>query len=223
MPARRATKGKRIPSGRGGWRPGAGRPKGVTREPHRPRPSHSPEHPVHIKLRVASDVPSLRRKRALEWIRESIKLAHTEHFRILHFSVMPDHLHLLVEADNKRYLSRGMQGLKVRLSRRLNSVFDRAGTFFRERYEAHPVTSAPMMRQTLAFVLANFRRHAARRKPASWIDPYSSAAEFLGRVEPEVVAAARTRLARAANRQAGKVDLRAVPERPSAWPTRKKD
>jgi putative transposase len=40
--------------------------------------------------------------------------------RLVEFTVLSNHLHLIVEADNSTELSRGMQGLCVRLARALN-------------------------------------------------------------------------------------------------------
>jgi len=36
-------------------------------------------------------------------------------FRVVHFSVQGDHVHLIVEADDNRSLSHGMQSLAVRI------------------------------------------------------------------------------------------------------------
>jgi REP element-mobilizing transposase RayT len=55
-------------------------------------------------------------------------------FRVIHFSIQPDHLHLVVEATSKQALTRGMQGLASRLARRINRTLRRRGCVFRERY-----------------------------------------------------------------------------------------
>ena len=48
-------------------------------------------------------------------------------------------MHLIAEANDKASLSRGMQGLAVRLARRLNKRLGRRGTVFKERYHARLV------------------------------------------------------------------------------------
>src|SRR5690242_17078430 len=41
---------------------------------------------------------------------------------LVHFSVQSNHLHLIVEAADQSALSRAMQGLAIRLARRMNSA-----------------------------------------------------------------------------------------------------
>jgi hypothetical protein len=104
-------------TGRGGYRAGAGRPRipehKRTFVAHRRRPSLPNKTPVHVTLRLVEGLPSLRRIRTVRWIRRCIQLAHKERFGVVQFSVMKNHLHLIVEAQDKRALSRGMQGLTV--------------------------------------------------------------------------------------------------------------
>lgn len=138
-------------------------------------------------MRVLPDVPNLRTAVRVRWVRRCIQLAHKEGFRIVHFSVMTNHLHMLVEAEDKRALSRGVQGLKVRLARRLNRLFGRKGTFFSDRYHARAVKTPREARNALSYVLANARRHAAASGhgfPMRWIDPFSSAHDFDGWIGP---------------------------------------
>ncbi len=138
---------------------------------------------MHVVLRVADDVPSLRRPQAVTWIRRCIQLAHRPDFRVCEFSVQDNHLHFIVEADDQKVLSRAMQGLKIRLARRLNALFDRRSTFFTDRYHAQPLTSPQAVRHFLWVVLCNLRKHAAAHGetfPRNWVDPYSSAPTFEG-------------------------------------------
>jgi REP element-mobilizing transposase RayT len=114
-------------------------------------------------------------------IRDCIQQAHTADFRIIHFSVMPDKLHLIVEADSRRALSRGMQGLKIRIARQVNPILKRKGTMFLERYRALIVKSPLDAKQALESVLKAFRfEYPRRRHPKGWIDPFSSAPFFGG-------------------------------------------
>lgn len=43
-------------------------------------------------------------------------------FRLVHYSVQNDHLHLVVEGKDRRALSRGMQGLLTRVAKGLNRI-----------------------------------------------------------------------------------------------------
>jgi REP element-mobilizing transposase RayT len=99
-------------------------------------------------------------------------------FRVVHFSVQHDHLHLIVEASSKRALSRGMQGLAIRIARRLNQLVNRSGKVWADRFFARALTSPRSVRNALVYVLNNFRKHRARG--AARIDPYSSAPYFDG-------------------------------------------
>src|SRR5207244_5409220 len=85
--------------------------------PHRTRPVHVPTHPVHVTLRSTSAVRCLRSARAFPAVRRALAVASHAGFRILHFSVQDDHLHLIVEADDRRALGRGLRGVTIRVAR----------------------------------------------------------------------------------------------------------
>ena len=178
----------RRPCGLGGWRPGAGRPRGRTRVAHRQRDRFAARFPVHVTLRVVEGLPSLRRRGALRVVQRAIEAGgHRTSFRVVHFVVLSNHLHLLVEASGMEALARGMQGLEVRLARRLNRFLERSGTFFAERYHSRVLRSPTEVRNALRYVLLNQRKHAARegeRLRRDWIDPFSSACWFDGWKDP---------------------------------------
>jgi hypothetical protein len=76
-----------------------------------------------------------------------------------------------------------MQGLKIRIARRLNALFGRRGTPFTDRYHAVPITSPRQARHCIGYVLGNARKHAAqqgRYVARNWVDPFSSAPTFDG-------------------------------------------
>ena len=132
---------------------------------------------------------------------------------------MTNHVHLIVEAHDVRELSRGMQGLKISITKRLNRIWGRRGTAFSERYHACELATPTQTRNTLIYVLNNARKHAAERGrtlPRRWVDPYSSARQFDGwrqavRVEAGVVVPASTWLLRAGWRRRGLLDAHAIP------------
>jgi len=99
-------------------------------------------------------------------------------FRITQFSVQGDHLHLVVEADSKQALSRGMQGLAIRIARRINRLISRTGKVWADRFFSRALTSPRSVRNALAYVLNNFKKH--RALSGNRIDPYSSAPYFTG-------------------------------------------
>ena len=74
-------------------------------------------------------------------------------------------------------LARGMQGLAVRMARRLNRMMQRRGEVFADRYHAHHLRSPTEVARAVAYVLGNFFIHAARRglALARGVDPFCSA------------------------------------------------
>jgi REP element-mobilizing transposase RayT len=138
---------------------------------------------VHVTLRVLAGVPQMRRGKLFRTIRACIANCHKATFQVVEYCVMGNHLHLIVEASHRVALSRGMQGLKVRLARRLNGKLRRRGTVFAERYHARILHTPLEVRNALSYVLGNARRHArqhGRRLARGWLDPCSSAPYFDG-------------------------------------------
>jgi putative transposase len=167
--------------GRGGARKGAGRKPGPhPKTPHRARPKHYFGHPVHVTLRAA--LGSLRSQLLYPTVRIAISRA-TRHapdrFRIVHYSVQSNHLHLIVEAAERRALSAGVHGLEIRITRTINQLLNRRGSFWADRWHGRALKSPREVRNALVYVLANFRKHASRPVPHG-ADPCSSGAWFHG-------------------------------------------
>ncbi len=95
--------------------------------------------------------------------------------RIIHYSIQGNHLHLIVEAEGQRALSRAMQGLSIRLARRLNARSGRRGGVFADRYHARPLKTPREAKRAVRYVLANYRHHALEYLPEGWTDPLASA------------------------------------------------
>jgi putative transposase len=177
----------------GGAREGAGRPAAKQRKtmPHRARPEHNARHPVHVTLRVIRGLPNLRHLKTAGPIGEAIRdasrdaeRAHT--FRVIEFSIQPDHLHLIAEAASADALARGLQGLASRIARRTNRALRRTGSLFAERYHVRPLATPREVRNALVYVLTNFRKHFGPRADtdetcdALGVDVCSSARWFAG-------------------------------------------
>jgi REP element-mobilizing transposase RayT len=85
-------------------------------------------------LRVRRGLPSLRAHALFGRVRRALAQGRERFgFRLVHFSVQRDHLHLLVEAGDRRALSRGVQGLSVRIARAANGELGRKGRVFADR------------------------------------------------------------------------------------------
>lgn len=80
-------------------------------------------------------------------------------FALVHFSVQRDHLHLIAEAHDRRALSRGLQGLSIRVARAVNRQVERKGRLFADRYHARALTTPRAVRFALRYVLLNARKH----------------------------------------------------------------
>jgi len=174
---------------RGGKRRGAGRkPKGARAgERHAARPAFKACHPLHIVLRVVPAVGSLRRRAMYKAMREAtISAALRERIRIVHVSLQRTHVHLIVEAEHREALARGMQGFVISAARHINTALGdgerrRRGKVFADRYHAEVITSPTRARHAIAYVLNNWRRHNEDRsgQARTWlVDPFSSGIQF---------------------------------------------
>ena len=134
----------RFPKRWGGRREGAGRPPRpawAQSVPHITRPLHRAAHPVHVTLRARrASGASLRTQCILPLVRRAIRetngVAGGDAFRIVHFSVQTNHVHLIVEANDKAALRRGATGLAVRAARAINRELGRRGSVWSERVGA---------------------------------------------------------------------------------------
>ena len=142
---------------------------------HRTRDVLQPGDTLHVTLKVHAHVPSLRRKRVIQEFERCFRAAkEREGFRLLQYAVMSNHLHLIVEADDRRSLSRGMQGLNIRLAKAIQRLFGLTGQIFRDRYFARMLKFSRDVHRVLRYVIQNARRHGIPL-PAGEYDPFSSA------------------------------------------------
>ena len=209
----------------GGRRAGAGRkPKGPRAGvPHVSRPEHQARHPVHVTLRAVPRLPSLRRQTVFLEIRRAFASCSSARFRLVHFSVQSNHVHLLVEASDRDSLSHGARGLSIRLARTVNRVVGRRGRVWGDRYHARPLSTPREVRHGVAYILCNWRKHV---DGARGFDPCTSAPWFDGwrtprppdprhrnPEHPPPVVSPRTWLGSTGWRRDGLIDVR---ERPAA-------
>ena len=139
--------------------------------------------------------------------------------RLVHFSVQGNHLHLIVEAKSREVLSKAMQGLTIRIAKRLNRLWERAGRVFADRYHDHVLKTPTEVRNALSYVLNNARKHG--RKLKSLLDPFASGHWFDGwkegapaQKDPPPVAKARTwLLTKGWRRTRRPISAREIPKR----------
>lgn len=174
----------------GGHRAGAGRKPASARPPvhHVKRPTVPGRYPSHVTIRVRRGIPSLRCRPFLREFRASLREAcERGEFRVCHYSIQRDHLHMLVEAAGKEALARGMKSVAARLARAVNRVFARRGPVLFGRYHFRVLRSPREVRSALAYVLLNVRKHWRQRNgsaPPVRLDAASSGAWFDGWTRP---------------------------------------
>ncbi len=183
---------------RGGTHKRSGRPKRGARasERHKVRPRLLGHQPVHVIMRANPAVGSLRRHAIFIAIREATFTAfrRADSFHIVHLSIQRSHIHMIVEASDRLALAKGMQVFGISAAKHINAVVGartgkrRRGSVFADRYHAKILTSPRQVRNTINYVLNNWRHHGEDQQQLKnpWrIDPYSSALVFDGWKERE--------------------------------------
>jgi REP element-mobilizing transposase RayT len=166
--------------GWGGARANAGRRRkpGRGNVAHRERGAHRRWEPVLVTLRYR--LSSLRHRFVFPTVHAVIAATNRRgegRFRIAHFSVQENHVHLLVEAESRRDLLGGMRGFSVSLTRQINRLLMRSGSLLADRWHARALKTPRMVRYALLYVLANGRKHGVT---TGLVDPLSSAPYFAG-------------------------------------------
>jgi hypothetical protein len=174
----------------GGKRKGAGRKprNGRAGSRHEQRPKVGPRDVLHVVLRVLPVVGNLRRREVYKAVRNATVVAAVrERIRIVHLSIQRTHLHMLVEAEDKQALARGLQGFQLSVARRLNTLLGadvyrrRRGPVFSDRYHLVVIRSPRQARNAISYVLCNWRKHREDLigLPSTWlVDPFSSGFSF---------------------------------------------
>ncbi|MEE8559018.1 MAG: transposase [Myxococcota bacterium] len=81
-----------------------------------------------MTLKVRRGVPSLRSVRFVREMERTFSGAcERGWFRVTHYSIQRDHVHLVVEAKSAEALGRGMKSIGARFARAVNRVFRRSG------------------------------------------------------------------------------------------------
>jgi REP element-mobilizing transposase RayT len=212
----------------GGARKGAGRkPKGERAGvSHRQRTALASRFPVHVTCKLQTGLPRLRQKAEHDALRAAFRAGRDRFgFRLAHYAILDNHLHLIVEAGGRDALRRGMQGLLIRVARALNRLWRRKGSVFGDRYHDHVLRSPMVVKNALRNVMETATKHAAKGGGGSRvrtpIDVFTSAPWFDGFRERVVVrgleaiarpvAAARTWLLRIGWRRHGLLSVEHVP------------
>lgn len=161
---------------------------------HLARPEIDRRHPQHVTLRVTSEIGWMRRLDTYAAVRRALRAVLPRHvdFRIVHLSLENTHVHLLVEASDKKCLANGMRAFQISAAKQLNAAVSRRrrlaqrrrGAVFVDRYYVEDIGSVRQVRNTLSYVLNNWRRHREDTNAFSLfggrLDPYASGLAFRG-------------------------------------------
>lgn len=189
-------------SGWGGYRRGAGRKNLTGTVNHMKRPEVNISKPLHITLRLNPGLPNLRKNWLLKEFKKSAANAKTFGFYVVHFSLLSNHIHMIVEARGNRCLAQGMRSLAGRFAKRIRLVHKaREASFaqkrlgpirelenepvrkempitypiFKGRYHLHVLKTPTEMKRALEYVLLNQAKHS---KLIEHLDPFSSGHVF---------------------------------------------
>jgi len=147
---------------------------------HTTRPVVSKHKPHHVTVRVARGTWNLRSQRCFAPVRTALAaVAGRKGFRVVHFSVQHNHVHLVTEAEDRRALSNGLRALLIRIARGLNRVMNARGRRFDDRYHEHVLATPTEVRNALRYVLGNRAHHLAqwgKAHLAADLDVFSSLA-----------------------------------------------
>jgi REP element-mobilizing transposase RayT len=211
-------------------------PKGARAgSPHTVRPELKPHVPVHVVLRVEPAIGSLRNGKVYAAIRAAtLVAARYPDMRIIHVSIQRTHIHLLVEANDRLALAKGMQKFQISAAKHINRAITprgqrrRRGGVFPDRYHAEYIKTKLGAWRALGYVLNNWRKHREDEafESTGWLlDRWSTAILFDGwreregrgpwplppDYEPLVVSEPRTWLLRKGWRDHGSISVAYVP------------
>lgn len=182
---------RRRPGNGTGWggrranagRRAAGHKAGVS---HAPRAGQSPRLPLHVTIRLVGGLRRLRRRKGYVIARRALALANRHPgVRICHVSIQNNHLHFVIEADDRAALTRAMRSFGISFAKNLNGDLGRSGRVLADRYHVVVLRTPTQTRAALEYVLGNWRRHGQDRGgPRRRTDRFSSGPFFAGWTVP---------------------------------------
>ncbi len=185
-------------------------------------------YPCHVTLRIHNGVPSLRAARFVEAFEETLaRGCERGNFRLVHYALLGNHAHLIVEAKDRHALGRGMKSVRMRIVRAAERAFAWRGKVLGDRYHMRILKTPREVRNAIRYVLLNARRHAKRlgrgdidlATSGRWFDGWKKGTAAVERgAGVRAVAAAHTWLLSTGWRRYGLVDPSEVPGAARASP-----
>ena len=135
---------------------------------------------MHVTMRRAKGLPGFRAENVRVVLERAIRDTRRDDFRIAHYSIQADHIHLIIEADDPAALTRGMRSLAVRVAMRFNRDVLRRnrGRIWGDRYHRRDLAGPRAVRNALVYLFANHLKHG--EYDVGLLDPCSSARWFTG-------------------------------------------
>ena len=158
----------------GGKRRGAGRKKtDKSLVNHVKRPKLNGREPINVTLRLVAGLESIRTPGMMRAFARAVTLAKRFGMRVVHYDFQSNHIHLVVEAESKDALSRGMRSLNTSLAIAIKKVLGLVGRgrVFKGRYHMHVLKTPTEVKRALRYVVFNLAKH---KKCGAIVDPYSS-------------------------------------------------
>jgi REP element-mobilizing transposase RayT len=153
-------------------------PKGAGRKPmydkgirHTKRESIKKDTVLHLTLKIQKEKSGLKNKKILKILHSSIKKARILGLKIIHYTLEYDHVHLLVEASDKKILGKGMQSFGISFSKGINKFRLQKGAVFKTRYHFRKLNTFTEIKNALNYIMGNGIKH---RETFSIITPYNS-------------------------------------------------
>lgn len=141
--------------------------------PHVRRAAVDPRHPHHVTVRMRRSVWNLRAQRCFRPIAAALRaVREREGFRVVHFSVQGNHLHLVTEADDRAGMTQGMRALLIRIAKQLNRVMRTSGGVYADRFHERVLRTPNEVRNVVRYVLSNHAHHFGK---SAAVDMCSSA------------------------------------------------
>src|SRR5262249_22308709 len=101
--------------GWGGKRRGAGRPNRTGTVSHGKREQVDFRKPLNITIKIKEKTVNLRSQIVFNALVEACKKAKQFDYHVIQFSILRDHIHMIVEAKNNEALDKGTKSLHGRL------------------------------------------------------------------------------------------------------------
>ncbi len=141
---------------------------------------------MHITVKARKGLPSFRSQRIhnmmLKVLRNQIYVMrkYTQAFKVAHFSIQTNHIHIMIEANDTKTLRSGVSGLVIAFARQLAKLLGRKKCkVWAERFHSRELHAPRDVRNVLSYIFQNYKHHEITHGTGI-VDRYSSARWFDG-------------------------------------------